>query len=257
MWSGKLPLVNEDLVCAVEEKIRENRRFTITSLSLHFLHISLSLLHKIVSDERKFLKLCAHCVLKLLAEEHKLKQQARTLDFLTQYSEEDENILSHVVTGNETWVSHEAPKLKQQSMEWRHTSSPTKTKFKQTTSTEKVMCTFWNRKGVLLVDFLPQRSTINAGVCCNTLQKLHCAIQNKQCDMLTWGVVMIHDNTHPRTAMQNLITTFRCKQFNHPPYSPHLVPSDFHLLLHLISFLAGRWFNKDCEVKEAVTMCFA
>ena len=97
-------VVNEDLVRAVEEKIRENRRFTITSLSLHFLHISLLLLHKIVSDELKFLKLCAHCVLKLLAEEHKLKQQARTLDFLTQYSEEDENILSHVVTGNETWV---------------------------------------------------------------------------------------------------------------------------------------------------------
>jgi len=30
-------VLNEDLVRAVEEKIRENRRFTITSLSLHFL----------------------------------------------------------------------------------------------------------------------------------------------------------------------------------------------------------------------------
>ena len=34
--SGRSPVVNEDLVRAVEEKIRENRRFTITSLSLHF-----------------------------------------------------------------------------------------------------------------------------------------------------------------------------------------------------------------------------
>ena len=90
----------------------------------------------------------------MLTERHKLKWQASTLDFLTQYSEEGENFLSHVVTGKETWVSHEAHKLKQQSMEWRHASSPTITKFKQTTSTRKVTCTvFWDRKGVLLLDF--------------------------------------------------------------------------------------------------------
>jgi len=108
-----------------------------------FPQISLSFLHELVSDKLKFRKLYAHCVLNVLTEEHKLKRQASKLDFLTQYSEEGENFLNHVVTGNETWMSHEAPKLKQQSMEWRHTSSPTKTKFKQTTSTEKIMCTMF------------------------------------------------------------------------------------------------------------------
>ena len=49
--SGSPSVVNEDLVRAVKEKIRENRRFTITSLSLHFPQISRSLLHEIVSDE--------------------------------------------------------------------------------------------------------------------------------------------------------------------------------------------------------------
>jgi hypothetical protein len=34
--SSRLPVVNEDLVHAVEEKIQENRRFTISSLSKHF-----------------------------------------------------------------------------------------------------------------------------------------------------------------------------------------------------------------------------
>ena len=36
LWSGQLSVVNEDLVRPFEEKIRENRQFTITSLSLHF-----------------------------------------------------------------------------------------------------------------------------------------------------------------------------------------------------------------------------
>jgi len=35
----------------------------------------------------------------------------------------------------------------------------------------------------------------------------------------------------------------------------HLAPSDFHLFLHLKSFLAGRRLHD--EVKEAITMCFA
>jgi len=182
LWSGRLSVVNEDLVRAFEERIRENRQFSITALSLQVPQISWSLLHQIVSDKVNFWKLYANWVPKMLTEEHKLKQQASTFDFLTQYSEEGENFLSHLVTGNETWMLHEAPKLKQQAMEWRHTSSPTKTKFKQTTSTQKGMCMmFWDRKGILLVDFLPQGSIINAGVCCNTLK--NCTALSRISDM--------------------------------------------------------------------------
>jgi len=104
LWISQLSVVNEDVVLPFEEKIRENRQFAITSISLHFPQISLSILHEIVSDKLKFRKLCAHCLLKMLTEGHELKRQASTLDFLTQYSEEGENFLSHVVTGDETWV---------------------------------------------------------------------------------------------------------------------------------------------------------
>ena len=75
-WSDRPSVVNEDLVRAVEEKIRVNRRFTITSLSLHFPQISPSLLHEIVSDKPKFWKLCARWVPKMLTEKHRLKPQA-------------------------------------------------------------------------------------------------------------------------------------------------------------------------------------
>jgi len=76
--------------------------------------------------------------------------------------------------------------------------------------------------------------------------------------MLSQSVVMIHDNARPHTAaaMQNLITTFGWEQFDHPPYSPDLAPSDFHFFMHLKSFHTGQWFH-DSEVKEAVTTCFA
>ena len=109
LWSGRPSVANEDLVRAVEEKIRENRWFTITSLSLHFPQISWSLLHEIVSDKLKFRKLCARWVPKMLMEEHRLKRQASALDFLTRYSEEGDNFLSRVITGDETWMSNATP----------------------------------------------------------------------------------------------------------------------------------------------------
>jgi hypothetical protein len=103
------------------------------------------------------------------------------------------------------------------------------------------MCTvFWDRKRVLLTEFLPQGSTINAGLYCDTLKKLRRATQNKRRGMLSHGVVKLHDDTHPHTttAMQDLMT-FGWEQFDHPPSSPYLAPSDFHVFLHLKTFLGG------------------
>jgi hypothetical protein len=67
-------------------------------------------------------------------------------------------------------------------------------------------------------------------------------------------VVMLHDNACPHTgaATQNLIATFDWEQFNRPSYSPDLVPSDFHVFLHLKTFLSGRQFHNGNEVEEAV-----
>jgi histone-lysine N-methyltransferase SETMAR len=127
-----------------------------------------------------------------------------------------------------------------------HTLLPIRKKFKQTNSTRKSMCTlFWDRKGVLLVEFLPQGSTISAGVYCDTLKKVRRAIQNKRRDMLSRVVVMLHDNARPHTAAatQDLITTFGCEKFNHPPYSADLEPSDIYVFLLLKTFLAGRRFH--------------
>jgi hypothetical protein len=42
-----------------------------------------------------------------------------------------------------------------------------------------------------------------------------------------------------------------------PPRIPDLAPSDFHVLLHLKTFLGGRWSHDDNEDKEAVNTRFA
>jgi hypothetical protein len=48
--SGRPFLVNDDLVRKVNERVRDDRRFTISDLSLHFPQISRTLLYDIVSS---------------------------------------------------------------------------------------------------------------------------------------------------------------------------------------------------------------
>ena len=47
--SGRPSLVNDDLVCKVNERVRDDRRFTISDLSLHFPQISRNLLYDVSS----------------------------------------------------------------------------------------------------------------------------------------------------------------------------------------------------------------
>ena len=46
---------------------------------------------------------------------------------------------------------------------------------------------------------------------------------------------------------------FKWDILDHPLYSLDLVPSDFHLLLHLKKHLAGKKFNDVDEVQEVMT----
>ena len=114
-----------------------------------------------------------------------------------------------------------------------HTHSPNKPrKFKQSLANRKLMATvFWDRKGVLLIEFMEPGTTITSETYCETLKKLRRAIQNKRRGMLTSGLVLLHDNARPHTAArtQALLQKFCWDLFDHPLYSPDLAPSDFHL----------------------------
>ncbi|GFT98473.1 histone-lysine N-methyltransferase SETMAR [Trichonephila clavipes] len=148
---------------AVETKIRENRRFTIYTLSLEFPVVSRSAVYKTVTEDLNFKKLCSQWV-------PRKKRFAISLDFLIRYEEEGEDMLSRIVNGGETWESHITQESKLQSMEWLDTSSPVKIKAKRELTKRKNMATvFWDRRGVLLMDFMPQGTTINSGA---TLRKL-------------------------------------------------------------------------------------
>ncbi|KAJ4447710.1 hypothetical protein ANN_09718 [Periplaneta americana] len=203
---------------------------------------------------------CQNVEISFQNTKHKMQRLGPALTFLQRYHDDGDELLDRIVTGDETWISHFTPQTKQQSMHWRYSGSPVRTKFKQTLSVRKVMCTvFWDKKGILLIDFLPRGETVNADRYRETLRKLRRAIQNKRRGMLTAGVVLLHDNARPHTARRTaaILTEFGWELFEHSPYSPDLASSDFHVFLHLKKFLfSGERFGNDEELKTSVTRWF-
>ena len=61
-----------------------------------------------------------------------------------------------------------------------------------------------------------------------------------------------HRGAQKTALTQDLVTSFKWEQVDHPPYSPDLAPSDFHLFLHLKKFLGGKRFDDDDDLKDAV-----
>jgi hypothetical protein len=167
----------------------------MSELSTHFPHISRSLLHDIATEHLHYHELCARWVPKMLTDDHKTKRMGAALNFMVRYHNECDGFLNHIVTGYETWISHVTPENKHQPMQWRHSASSKAKKFKQTLSARKIMCTvFWDRRDVLLIDFMTQGTTINADVCCKTVSKLRRGVQNKRRGLLDSGVLLLHDN---------------------------------------------------------------
>ena len=77
--------------------------------------------------------------------------------------EVDPQFFERVITGDETWVYYYDPETKQQSMEWRHSRSPTPKKSQGEKSSQKMLATvFWDIHALICIDFLQRGLTIDS-----------------------------------------------------------------------------------------------
>jgi len=139
-------------------------------------------------------------------------------------------------------------------MEWQHSGSPCPKKFRVQKSAGKVLASIcWDQDGILLVDYLPKGQTINAEYYSFLLVQLKDILKEKCCGKVTKGVLFLHDNApaHRALATQNKLAYLGFQRLDHPPYSPDLAPSDYHLFPGLKNQLKGCHFSSDVEVIAA------
>ena len=232
--------------------IKENRKISLVQLS-SMLGVSKGSAHKIVESLGNH-KVCAKWEPKQLTENQK-RARVQCCRELRQMCESDQTFFERIVTGDETWIHYYEPETKQQSMEWRHPSSPKPKKFRCERSANKLLAVvFWDIHGVILIVFLPRGETMNSDRYIETLKKLKKRISRKRPDLPIERVLFHHDNAPCHTSVQTreTIASIGWTTLPHPPYSPDLAQSDYHLFGPLKFSLRGINHNNDNEVKKAV-----
>ena len=118
---------------------------------------------------------------------------------------------------------------------------------------KKVMlCIWWDWKGVLYYELLPQNQMISSNKYCSQLDQLKAALNKKRPELVNRKRIIFHqDNARPHVS---LMTRQKLLQLGwvvliHLPYSPDIAPLDIHLFRSLQNSLNGKNVNslEDCK----------
>ena len=117
-------------------------------------------------------------------------------------------------------------------MEWRHSGSPHPQKISNAKFRWKFLASiFWDQDGILLIDYLPKDQTINSEYYSSLLVQLKDVLKDTRRGKFTKGVLFLHDNApaHRALATQKKLAYLGFQCLDHPPYSPDLAQSNYHL----------------------------
>jgi histone-lysine N-methyltransferase SETMAR len=161
--------------------------------------------------------------------------------------------LDRIVTCDEKWIFYDNV-VRQRS--WCAPGEPPLTTPKRDIHSSKLMlCIWWNMSGVVHYEFLPRNQTINTDLYCEQLDRVQQKLLQKHPSLVNQrGVCFQQDNARPHVSARSLtkISELNWELLPHPPYSPDLAPSDYHLFRSLEHFLRGKKLSCPDEIKQEV-----
>ena len=129
----------------------------------------------ILTEDLDVTKVCAEMVPKELTEERKQRRVTICQDLLVR----QDDILGHVITGDETWVYQYDPEMKRQSAQWKTANSPQPKNSVQIKSQNNV-ADFLYIRGIVHYEFVPTRQTVNQVYYLEVLERLREEVRRKR-----------------------------------------------------------------------------
>lgn len=165
------------------------------------------------------------------------------------------DFLESIITGDESWIRYD--NTTRQAF-WIPPGAGPPTQPKVGIHCCKIMVSvFWDAQGMLYWELLEDNQTINANIYTEQLQKLAAAVREKRPDRTK--VALLHDNARPHTAKltRHFLENLGWTTVPHPPYSPDLAPSDYHLFRSLKQYLRKKSFKNETDLKNDLSDFFS
>lgn len=191
----------------------------------------------------------------LLTEKNKIKRISAAVSLLGRLN--NESFLDRLVTGDEKWVLYNNVQRKRT---WKQSGEHGDAMPKASLHPMKVMLSvWWDCKGIIYFEFLPAGEMIDSDKYCRQLTNLNREIKEKRPILSNRkGVIFHHDNARPHVSKKTLrkLESLKWDVLTHPPYSPDIAPSDYHLFRSLQNYLNGKNFDSLEALKNGVSSFF-
>ena len=155
--------------------------------------------------------------------------------------------LRNLITGDEKWVLHVNTRRKRQWLQQQQKPRPTPKPGLH--PKKRMLCVWWGVRGVIYWELLPENTTLTAAKYSVQLSKVAAELEKK--GLNGNKIYFQHDNAKPHVggSVKAKIKQLSWEVVPHPPYSPDLAPSDYHLFLSLSNDLRDKKFINETDLK--------
>uniref|UniRef100_A0A2K6KSI2 SET domain and mariner transposase fusion n=1 Tax=Rhinopithecus bieti TaxID=61621 RepID=A0A2K6KSI2_RHIBE len=164
----------------------------------------------------------------------------------------NEPFLDRIVTCDEKWILYDN---RRRSAQWLDQEEAPKHFPKPILHPKKIMVTiWWSAAGVIHYSFLNPGETITSEKYAQEIDEMHQKLQHLQLALVNRkGPILLHDNARPHVAQPTLqkLNELGYEVLPHPPYSPDLLPTNYHIFKHLNNFLQGKRFHNQQDAENA------
>ncbi|XP_032005430.1 histone-lysine N-methyltransferase SETMAR isoform X1 [Hylobates moloch] len=164
----------------------------------------------------------------------------------------NEPFLDRIVTCDEKWILYDN---RRRSAQWLDQEEAPKHFPKPILHPKKVMITiWWSAAGLIHYSFLNPGETVTSEKYAQEIDEMHQKLQRLQLALVSRkGPILLHDNARPHVAQPTLqkLNELGYEVLPHPPYSPDLLPTNYHVFKHLNNFLQGKRFHNQQDAENA------
>jgi [histone H3]-lysine36 N-dimethyltransferase SETMAR len=243
---GRSPSIDDDhLKALVEENPRTTLCELAIALNVHYSTVSLHL--QAIGKVKKLDSWVPHA----LNEKQQMRRMEVASSLLLRHKEC--SFLDRIFTCDEKWIMYNNMRRGGQ---WLDADELPGHFPKPDLHPKKVMITvWWNQTGIIHYSFLETGKTITAASYSREIDQCYKKLAIKCPNVVNRkGPILLHDNARPHVGKvtQKKLSSLGIEVLPHPPYSPDLSPTDYHMFRHLDNFLCGKIFDDRKDIENAV-----